>query len=152
MKKRLGLSMLFLLIAGCWSVMAQKPANKYKPPKLVTQLGTAKDSVALSPEEIGKLVSMPLLITDAAGGKYEISSYQLAYKRMAYVEDEETGKVSPANSVVAELFRQTPLSKIWIIQIQDQIHQGESLIFFDVFVKDTKGRILRAPDLKLVAQ
>lgn len=143
---------MFTLLAGVQILMAQKPVAKYKPPKLFTQLGSVKDSAALSPDEIGKMVTMPLMISDAAGGKYEISSYQLAYKRTAFVEDEESGKVSPASSVVAELFKQTPLSKIWITQIQEQIHPGEELIFFDVFVKDTKGRVLRAPNLKLVAK
>lgn len=152
MKKRFGLLLLLSLFVSTSTVMAQKPVAKYKPPKLFTQLGSVKDSATISADDIGRMVSMPLIISDAAGGKYEISSYQLAYKRTAFVEDEESGKISPTNSVVAELFRQTPLSKIWITQIQEQIHQGEELLFFDVFVKDSKGRILRAPNLKLVAK
>jgi len=138
------ISLLFISSAG----LGQKQTKVgYKPPKLFTQWGPAKDTAKLSVDVVKGIVGLPLVITDAAGNRYAISSYQLAYKRLAYTEDEETGEPIPTTSMVSQLFRSTPLSPIWITQIREQLQPGEELFFFDVYVLDSKGRVLAAPNL-----
>jgi hypothetical protein len=149
----------FLVITNM--VIAQKPATKpkevtvqkFKPPNLKSSLGNRSDSAAtVSVDEAVQLVTRPLTITDDKKTVYTISSYQCMYKRRAVTENEETGKVSPITSMVANVFKTTPLPEIWKKTITEQLKPGEEIFFFDVVVKDAQGRLMFAPNLKLVVQ
>jgi hypothetical protein len=132
---------------------AVKTVQKFKPPKLKISLGNRSDSVVkVSVDEAVQLVTMPLTITDDKKSVYTISSYQCMYKRKGVTEDEQSGKVSPTTSMVADLFKTTPLPDIWKKIIAEQVKPGEEILFFDVVVKDTQGRLMFAPTLKLLVQ
>ena len=133
-------------------VPAGQPVQKFKPPKLTCSLGNHSDSALVTIDEALQLVKLPLRITDDKKNNYTISSYQAMYKRRAVTEDEETGKVSPTTSNVAQLFRETPLPEIWKKSITEQMKSGEEIFFFDIIVKDTQGRFMFAPDLRIRIQ
>ena len=141
----------FLLLFNVALVAAQRPAKpvtiKWKPPVVNTWLGTNKDTVLLEVEEAVQLVSVPLTITDIKKAVYPIVSYQCLYRRKGVTESEETGKTSPITSIVAQTFSTTPLSKIWIKTISDQLKSGEEIFFFDVVSKDAQGKFFFAPSL-----
>ena len=152
----------FLLSFGFSAILttalAQKPkqgtvkpatVQKFKPPKLISSLGIRSDSATIAVEEAVQLIRLPLTITDDKKNPYGISSYQLMYKRRAVTEDEETGKVSPTTSNVASLFKETPVPELWKKIITEQLKPGEELYFFDIIAKDTQGRLMFAPDLKI---
>jgi len=121
--------------------------QKFKPPKLYTYLGNNHDSTEVYLEEALQLVRLPLRITDDKKGPYTISSYQFIYKRIGVTEDEKSGKVSPTTTISSDLFRSSPLPKIWSDNIAGQLKKGEELFFFDVIVKDAAGRLMFAPNL-----
>jgi len=121
--------------------------QKFKPPKLYTYLGNNHDSAEVYLEEAIQLVRLPLRITDDKKAPYTISSYQFLYKRLGVTEDEQTGKVSPATTISSDLFKSSPLPKIWSDNIAGQLKKGEELFFFDVIVKDAAGRLMFAPNL-----
>jgi hypothetical protein len=142
------------------TLMAQKPkpapaaakqTQKFKPPKLTTVLGIHADSATVFVEEALQLVNIPLKITDDKKNPYSISSYQVMYKRTGVTEVEENGsvRVVPATNSVVQLFRETPMSGIWKKTITEQIKPGDELYFFDVIVKDTQGRFMFAPELRI---
>jgi hypothetical protein len=152
---------LFCLLAVTTMAIAQKPkpgsgkeapAQKSKLPKLKSSLGNRSDTVAVSVDEATSLVKLPLTITDDKKTLYTISSYQCLYKRKAVSEDEESGKVSPISSIVAQVFKTTPLNDTWIKTISEQLKPGEEISFFDVVVKDPQGHLMFAPNLKLIVQ
>ena len=128
---------------------AGQPAQKFKPPKLTSTLGIHSDSATVFVEEALQLVNLPLKITDDKKNPYSISSYQVLYKRKGVTEDEETGKVSPTTTNVAQLFRETPLPALWKKILTEQLKQGDELYFFDVIVKDAQGRYMFAPELRI---
>jgi len=140
--------------------IAQKPAGKnsitavqkFKPPKLYTTLGSFKDSSLVSVERAEAIIAMPLKIADAKNKEYSISSYQFIYKRREVTEDEQTGKTSPTSSISSDRFKTTPLPELWVNTIRDELKPGEELFFFDIIVKDTQGRVMYAPDLKIIVQ
>ena len=154
--------LLLCLIAFTTAVAAQKdktakakeaPQQKFKPSKLKTFLGARSDSaVTVSADEAINLINKPLSVTDDKKAVYAIASYQCMYKRTGVTEDEVSGKVSPTSSIVAQLFKTTPLSAIWIKTISEQLKPGEEIFFFDVVVKDANNRLMFAPNLKLVVQ
>lgn len=154
--KNLGL-ILVLLVFGS-SLFAQTPrtvtpktvaAKKYSPPKLTTLIGTTTDSATVSVDEALKLIAQPLRIFDDKKTAYAVASYQFMYTRKGVTEDEGTGKVSPATSIVDAMFKTTPLPELWQKNITEQLKSGESLFFFDVVVKDNQGHLYFAPNLKL---
>ncbi len=135
---------LFSMQAGAQT----KPATKFKPPKLYTQLGSYRDSVSVSVAEAEQLVGGTLKIFDDKRTVYSISSYQLAYRKIGVTEDEQTGKVTPTYTLVANLFKSTPLPPIWIQQLREQLKPGDELWFFDVVAKDAQGRVMYSSNLK----
>lgn len=155
----------FLLSVGFSAIftttIAQKPkpatvkptaVQKFRPPKLTTFLGIRSDSATVLVDEALQLVRLPLKITDDKKNPYTISSYQLMYRRRAVTENEETGKVTPTMSNVAELFKETPLPEFWKKSLTEQLKPGDELYFFDVIAKDSLGRLMFAPDLKIKVQ
>jgi hypothetical protein len=152
---------LFCLIAVTTIAVAQniKPvkantatAQKFKQPKLKSALGSRTDSAVVSVDEAIQLVTLPIVITDDKKISYPISSYQCMYKRKGVTEDEVSGKVSPASSMVINLFKTTPLPELWKKIISEQLQPGEEIFFFDIVVKDTQGHLMFAPNIKLVTQ
>ena len=128
-----------------------KPGSfqKFTPPKLTSMLGIRSDSVTVLLEEAVQLVKLPLKVTDDKKNVYTISSYQAMYKRKGVTEDEASGKVTPTVNPVIDNFKTTPLSPIWIKILTEQLRAGEELYFFDIVVKDSQGRLMFAPELKI---
>jgi hypothetical protein len=81
---------------------------------------------------------------------YSISSYQFLYRKRGVTENEETGKVTPITSMVSQRFTKTPLPKTWIEVIKQDVKPGEELFFFDVIAKDALGRVMYAPNFKVL--
>lgn len=147
-----------VLSTAVTNVLAQKPKpttvkpttfQKFTPPKLTTMLGIRTDTATVYVEEAVQLVKLPLKVTDDKKSVYTISSYRAMYKRRAVTEDEQTGKATPIMSNVSELFRETPLTPIWIKILTEQMRPGEELHFFDIVAKDAQGRLMFAPELRI---
>lgn len=128
------------------------PVQKFKAPKLKCTLGSRSDTSVVSVDEALQLIMLPLTIVDDKKNKYSISSYQCMYKRRAVTENEETGKVTPVSSIVASVFKTTPLPEIWKKTITEQLRSGEEIFFFDIVAKDAQGHLMFAPNLKLIIQ
>lgn len=127
--------------------------KKFIPPKVKTYLAKFTGSDAACTAEVGKqIISLPLRIVDDENNSYGISSYQLAYTRLAVKEDETTGTVTPTTDMVAQRFTETPVSGVWKTSIEEQLQKGETLYFFDIIVTDGKGHRFFAPDLKITIQ
>jgi len=158
------ISRLFLLIVASSFVTVasaqRKPVNKpvvtstqkFKPPKLYTFLTSYKDSVSIPVAIAESIIAGKLKIYDDKKTEYTVSSYQFLYKKKTVTEDELTGKVSAASSMVSERFTVSPLPGLWIDKIREQLKAGEELYFFDVIAKDAQGRVMYASSLKIITQ
>ena len=138
-------------------VMAQKPriikptlVAKFKAPKLTTSLGSFKDTMYIAPQMADSVIQLSLKIIDAKNVVYTIASYQFLYKKIVTTEDENTGKTSKTTSIKSSLFKTTPLPAIWLNAVTEDLKPGEEFLFFAVTVKDPQGRLMYAPDLKLI--
>ena len=142
---------LSVMISTC--VVAQKTVKRtaYKPPTLMTLLSTYRDSAFVTAAEAEYIIGMPLRIVDDKKNVYTISSYQFLYRKNVVTEDEE-GKVSPATSIISDRFKTTPLPEKWINKVREEIKAGEMMYFFDIIVKDAQGRVMYAPDIKLLVK
>lgn len=123
---------------------------KYKVPKLTTSLGNFKDNSFIAPQLTDSIIGLSLKVTDAKNAVYTISSYQFLYKKIVTTEDENTSKTSKTTSIKSSLFEISPLPDMWLNAVRENLKAGEELFFFAVIVKDPQGRIMYAPDLKLI--
>ena len=147
-----------LLCSTLISLAQKKPVNKpdvayskkFKVPKLQTLLDIYKDSVSISTETAETIIALPLKIYDDKKNEYSISSYQFMYKRKVVTEDEKTGKAIATNSISADRFKISPLPELWVNLIRQDVKPGEEFYFFDVIAKDTQGRVMYAPNLKIM--
>ena len=148
--------MPFLLTAFTFSY-AQKPKSakptgfvKYKVPKLTTSLGSFKDTSFIAARLADSIIGLHLKIIDVKNVVYSLSSYQFLYKKIVTTEDENTGKASKTSSIKSSLFKTSPLPDMWLNAVRENLKAGEELFFFAIVVKDPQGRIMYAPDLKLI--
>ncbi len=155
---------IFLLVCvgslGFSAVQAQNkpakstitPVKKFKAPKLYSFLGNLTDSVKVSVMEAQNILGAALRITDDKKNVYTVTYYEFLYKRRVVTEDETTGKTSPASSIVANHFTSSPLPKLWLSTIREQLIAGEELYFYDIIVKDAAGRVMYAPSIKILTK
>lgn len=141
-------------ITNCFAQTPEKKpvvtkVTKFKPPVVKPYLGVNTTDATVTAAEADQLIALPLKITDTQNNTYTIDSYHFLYKRKGVVEDEQTGRKQVSFTTVSDMFRTTPLSKVWIDNIQGGFQPGEELHFFDIVVKDKSGRKFFAPDLKI---
>ncbi len=150
------LPFIFLFAITGLVSFAQDPAitkvPKFKPPVVKSYLGINTNGATVTKEEASQLIALPLKITDDKKNIYTIDSYHFLYKRKGVIQDEETGRKSTTFTNVADLFKTTPLPKVWIDNLKDGFQKDEELYFFDIVVKDSKNRKFFAPDLKITIQ
>ncbi len=128
------------------------PVTKFKPPVVKTFLGRNTNEANVTSEEANQLVTLPLKITDDKNTIYSISSYQFMYRKKSVIENEQTGKKEIAFSSVADIFKATPLPKVWKDNISGGIQKGEELFFFDIVVTDKLNRKFFAPNIKIIVK
>jgi hypothetical protein len=150
------LPFIFLFAITGLVSFAQDPAitkvPKFKPPVVKSYLGINTNGATVTKEEASQLIALPLKITDYKKNIYTIDSYHFLYKRKGVIQDEETGKKNTTFTNVADVFKTTPLPKVWIDNLKDDFQKDEELYFFDIVVKDNKNRKFFAPDLKITIQ
>ncbi len=159
MKLKLAFAFIICCSVFTTATFAQKttPAKttfvKFKPPVLSTSLGVLKDSVLAEVAQANAILANKLVVNDAAKkGIYTVQSYQFLYKKRTVKEDEQ-GNVSPTTSISSQAFYDSkPLPEIWVRTIREDLKPGEELYFFDIIVKDNLGRIMYAPNLKIMTK
>lgn len=149
--------LLLFILAVAINVTAQRPGTtrpttlvKFKAPKLTTSLGSFKDTMYIAPQMADSIIQLSLKVVDAKNVVYTISSYEFLYKKIVTTEDEATGRASKTTSIKSSLFKVTPLPAIWLNAVTEDLKRGEEFFFFAVTVKDPQGRLMYAPDLKLI--
>jgi len=139
-----------VVVAQAPEKAVQKTAIKFKPPTVQSRLGTASGNTAvLGAEEAKNLITLPLTVLGDKNVSYAITSYQFVYNRVGITEDEATGKAAPEKDMVSDHFNTTPLPAIWLSNIAETLHAGESLYFFDIIAIDKLGRRFFAPELRI---
>jgi hypothetical protein len=152
-------SIAALLFAFCVIGFAQvtykttdvKQMQPTKPPVVKTSLGKVAVTSA-TPDIARSILAMPLTVVDNNNVSYPVESYQFLYKKKSIVEDEKTGRKAITFTQVADLFKVVPLPQLWVNNVGGGLQRDEELYFFDIVVKDDKGRKFFAPDLRIKIQ
>lgn len=145
--------LLFILISASSAALAQQnvevKVTKFKPPTVKTFLGSHKNGDSVLSGEAAQLLAMPLKIQDDKKAEYEIDSYQFLYRKKGVIENEDNGKKEPTSTISSARFFTTPLTKIWIDNVGNNLKKDEQIYYFDIVVKDKQGRKFNAPEIKI---
>ena len=157
MKYCLKFCFLFLLFMPSLFSAAQEKSvitkvKKFKPPVVQTMWGNSKNEATVTKEEAIRMLSMPIKIVDSGNHIFTVDNYRFLYRSKSIVENEQTGKKEVAFTVTSNKFTATPLSNAWVDNIKNSLKPDEQLFFFDVLVRDDKGRLFFAPDIKITIQ
>ncbi len=149
--------LLFVFSASVFFSFAQvKPGvtkvEKFRPPIVKTNLGVNQNGATVTTDEASQLLSLPIKITDNKNNIYDVDSYQFLYRKKSFIQDEQTGKAVPTFTISSSRFNSTPLPKIWIDNLKSSLKKDEQLYYFDIVVKDKKGRRFFAPEIKITIQ
>lgn len=134
---------------------AQKSPEKitrnapFKVPLLYTTINNLKTKSVISADDAARVLNMPLVVKDDKNIVYTIASYLIAYYRVSEIIDEKTGKSEKVVNLVSQRFTSTPLPGLFLNPLIGYFRSGEDIMFVDIIVKDSKGRVMYAPDLKI---
>ncbi len=111
----------------------RKPGNaskpnvvKFRPSETHTFLGNISGtSVSATADSVKNVIGLPLIITDKSGYQFQVSSFQFAYTRVGFTEDEQTGKLSPQKTMVSERFNHGVIPEVWANTIREELQSGE---------------------------
>lgn len=147
-------SILFVFLVSVSSLAwAQQPqvvkVAKFKPPVVKTYLGNHQNGDSVTAGSASQLLALPLKIMDDKKNEYTIDSYQFLYRKKGVIENEQNGKREITYTISSNRFFATPLTKIWIDNIKDNLKKDEQLYYFDILVKDKQGRKFSAPEIKI---
>ncbi|MBK7883245.1 MAG: hypothetical protein IPJ81_05215 [Chitinophagaceae bacterium] len=104
------------------------PVQKFKPPKVKTFWGRQSDSATISKEEALQMLAAPIRVADDKNVAYTITSYQFLYRRKAVTENEQTGELTPTQSIVANLLKQPRYRKSGVILLLNNCEAVKSSI------------------------
>ena len=147
------ISLVFLISTlGFTSFGQQNPAGKpgkFKPPEVQSSLGGHRNGDTVNSATAKLILPLPLVIIDIAKNGYTVENYRFLYKKKAFNQNPETGKIEESFTLSAGVFTKTPLPKVWIDNVGLDLLKGEELYFFEIIVHDKNGHRFLAPDLKL---
>lgn len=155
MKNLKYLLLIFFLFAANQISFAQQQevitkVQKFKPPVVKTLLGINQNGAQVTVDEANQLIGLPLKVVGAKNNIYPISSFRFLYRQKTIILNDQTGKKEVSFNIIADRFQTTPLPKVWIDNIKGRLQKDEQLYFFDIVVKDAKGREFFAPELKII--
>lgn len=142
-------AMMGAIIPGLQAQQKSEPNRKFKPPTVKVYLGGNQHGDSISKETAKMLLPLPLQILDSKNNEYKVENYQFLYRKKSFVQNPETGKIEEVFTISADIFKQTPLPKVWIENVGIKLQKGEEFYFFDIIVKDKQGNRFLAPNFKL---
>ena len=141
--------MIGAIAPGLQAQQRNQPKPKFKPPTVKVYLGGHLNGDSISKETAKMLLPLPLQVLDSKNNQYTVENYQFLYKKKSFVQNPETGKIEEVFTMSADIFKETPLPKVWIENVGIKLQKGEEFYFFDIIVRDKEGNRFLAPNIKL---
>ena len=108
---------IIIALSACKHRNTGKPVHytvtKFKPPVVKTFLGRNENGATVTVDEANQLINLPLKIIDDKNNTYTIHLTSSCIRKRSVIENEQTGKKEIAFTTVADLFKATPLPKVW---------------------------------------
>lgn len=167
-RKRYFGKLLAIFVAGCLllsagvSAQAGKPTPKPSPtakvmpdtlktPQFTGRFGPYNGKLDALPDDLKKLITTELIVTDQRGQKWEIVAWRFIWKRKEINDDWKTGKrqVVTTPSIV-ELDSTARLPASWQNELKEFLQSGEELIFERIIIEHPASkRKMMAPDFSI---
>lgn len=142
---------MILLLAAKNNALAQQNST-LKPPALQSFWGYYKGG-AHPLSVVQQMADTAIWVIDSARQPYAIRSFRINYFSYDSYEDEQTGKIKTKRNLQSKEFQQTNmLSDLWRQFLFESLKPKDEILIDLISVKDRKGNIFYAPDIKIVVQ
>lgn len=142
---------LLLLQASAFNANAQQsPKPTLKPPVLQSFWGKTKGG-ELPLEFVLGIIDSSVWVMDDKKVRYKISRYIFVHRSKDKYEDEKTGELKSRFNVNSVTVRNAALlPAIWQKNLYESIKKEDELIITDIYVRDKRGNLFAAPDVKII--
>jgi hypothetical protein len=148
----INLFLLLLLIQGfALNTNAQQsPKPTLKPPLLQSFWGKTKGG-ELALEFVMGIIDSSVWVMDDKKVRYKISRFILVHRSKDKYEDEKTGELKSRFNVNSVTVRNAEiLPPIWQKNLYESIKKEDEVIITDIYVRDKRGNLFAAPDVKII--
>jgi hypothetical protein len=129
----------------------QKPQVKPQATPIVYQSfwGPMKNGF-VSLAQVKASSQSPIIIRDNSNGIYEVIGFRISYKFKGSIKDEQSGEIKPVNDLrVGDFSNTNVLPAPWFESIRDNAKEGDEILFSKIIFKNSSGKHLLAPDIKI---
>lgn len=148
----INLFLLLLLLQGfAFNSNAQKsPKPTLKPPLLQSFWGRTKGG-ELPLEFVLGIIDSSVWVIDDKKVRYKISRFIFVHRSKDKYEDEKTGELKSRFNVNSVTVRNAEiLPVIWQKNLYESIKKEDEIIITDIYVRDKRGYLFAAPDIKII--
>lgn len=128
----------------------QSPKPTLKPPVLQSFWGKTKGG-ELPLEFVLGIIDSSVWVMDDKKVRYKISRFILVHRSKDKYEDEKTGELKSRFNVNSVTVRNAVLlPPIWQKNLYENIKKEDEIIITDIYVRDKRGNLFAAPDVKII--
>jgi hypothetical protein len=144
---------LFLLFSLFNSNAQVKPKTIIKPetqPIIYQSYWGPVKSGVVSASQIKASAQAPILVRDNNKGVYEVIGFRISYVFKGSIKDEQSGEIKSVNDLRVSDFNNTNvLSAQWFESVRDNVKEGDQIIFSKIIFKNSSGKRLLAPEIRI---
>lgn len=148
----INLFLLLLFLQGLTfnSNAQQSTKPTLKPPVLQSFWGKTKGG-ELPLEFVLGIIDSSVWVMDDKKIRYKISRFILVHRSKDKYEDEKTGELKTRYNVNSVTVRNAALlPAIWQKNLYETIKKDDEVIITDIYVRDKRGNLFAAPDVKII--
>lgn len=150
MKLILSLVMMFLL-----SVSAAQTKSGNTPavaPSFTSSWGPVGSGTSAA-VQVASIAPAPILVKDAKGNPFPVSSFRINYKFKSTYRDDESGQLKSMSDLrVADFNNTAQLSQVWYESIKDNVKTGDSILINKILFRNASGKLQFAPDIRIAVK
>ena len=142
---------LFLSLANSNAQVKPKVLPTAETPPLTYQSfwGPVK-SGGVSASQIKATAQAPILVRDNNKAVYEVIGFRISYVFKASSKDEQSGEIKSINDLrVSDYNNTNTLPAPWFESIRDNVKEGDQIIFSKIIFKNSTGKRLLAPEIRI---
>jgi len=144
---------LFLLFSLFNSNAQVKPKTIIKPetqPIIYQSYWGPIKSGVVSASQIKASAQAPILVRDNNKGVHQVIGFRISYVFKGSTKDEQSGEIKSVNDLRVGDFNDTnTLSAPWFESIRDNVKEGDQIIFSKIIFKNSSGKRMLAPEIRI---
>ena len=103
--------------------------------------------------QVASIAPAPILVKDAKGNPFPVSSFRINYKFKSTYRDDESGQLKSMSDLrVADFSNTAQLSQVWYESIKDNVKSGDTILINKILFRNASGKLQFAPDIRIAVK